>query len=240
MREAKASPIELRRDLITMKNIYCTLDTETYGGAAKPKGIYHVGGIIHDRKGNVMACFNYLIAEHFNEIQLDTYAKRNMERYALMVSEGTATMIDTEAHAVEMISSLCDFYGVKYVMAFNSGFDFVKTCCSSLLDGREFIDIWLMALQTVVSRKKYAKFCREHGLVSRSKKTCATSAEAVYAYITGNADYSEEHTALEDAKIEMAIFLACEKCHKAFTKNCHTFDYEGRFNLFPKWMGVGA
>ena len=47
-----------------MKNVYCVLDTETYGGAAFPKGIYHLAGIIHDRQGNVYGCFNYLIAEH--------------------------------------------------------------------------------------------------------------------------------------------------------------------------------
>lgn len=217
-----------------MKNIYCTLDTETFGGASKPKGIYHLGGVIHDRMGNVMACFNYVIAEHFNEIQLDSYAKRNMERYTEMVKNGTATMIDTETHAVEMVSSLCDFFNVRYVMAFNSGFDFGKTACKALLDGREFIDIWLAALQTLVIRKKYVEFCREHGLTSKTKKSCSTSAETVYAYLTNNPNYDEEHTALEDAKIEVEIFVKCMAAHKKFTKNCHCFDYADRYTLFPK------
>lgn len=218
-----------------MKNIYCTLDTETVGGASKSKGIYHLGGIIHDRVGNILACFNYVIAEYYGEIQLDSYAKRNMERYTKMVENGTATMIDTEAHAVEMVSSLCDFFNVRYVMAFNSGFDFGKTACKALLDGREFIDIWLAALQTLVIRKKYAEFCREHGLASGRKKSCSTSAETVYAYLTNNPNYDEEHTALEDAKIEMEIFVKCMAAHKKFTKNCHTLDYADRFSLFPKF-----
>ncbi len=218
-----------------MKNIYCTLDTETFGGASKPKGIYHLGGLIHDRAGNVLACFNYVIAEHYGEIELDSYAKRNMERYTDMVKNGTATMIDTEVHAVEMVSSLCDFFNVRYVMAFNSGFDFGKTACKALLDGREFIDIWLMALQTLVIRKKYVTFCRENGLTSSTKKSCSTSAQTVYAYLTGNPGYDEEHTALEDAKIEMEIFVKCVAAHKKFTKNCHTFDFADRYALFPKF-----
>ena len=45
-----------------MKKMYCTLDTETFGGAANPKGIYNLGGRIHDREGNVVASFNYLIS----------------------------------------------------------------------------------------------------------------------------------------------------------------------------------
>ena len=37
------------------------------------------------------------------------------------------------------------------------------------------------------------------------------TAEAVYAYITGNPEYSEEHTALEDSKIEAAILFEAWK-----------------------------
>ena len=51
-----------------MKTRYCTLDTETFGGAANPKGVYHLAGLIHERDGKVLASFNYLIAEHYEEI----------------------------------------------------------------------------------------------------------------------------------------------------------------------------
>ena len=217
-----------------MKNIYCTLDTETFGGASKPKGIYHIGGFIHDRQGNVLAGFNYVIAEHYEEIQKDSYAKKNFALYEKMVADGVATMIDSEEHAIAMVDALCNFYAVRYMMAFNSGFDYCKTACRDLLEGREFIDIWLMALQTLAIRKKYVEFCRENDLRSRSGKTVSTSAEAMYAYITGNAEYIEEHTALEDAKIEMEIFLACVRSHKAYTKNVHCFDYADSYLLFPR------
>lgn len=224
-----------------MKNIYCTLDTETFGGASKPKGIYHLAGIVHDRNGQKLATFNYLIAEHYEEINKDEYAKKNFPKYLEMVADGHITMIDTEEHAVSMVDALCDYYAVKYMMAFNTGFDFCKTACAKLIEDREFIDIYLMALQTITHIKRYATFCRKHGLRSKGGKrqSVATSAEAVYAYITNNAEYQEEHTAMEDSKIEMEIFLACLATHKHFTKNTHQWDCKENNKCFPSWYANG-
>lgn len=216
------------------KNIYLTLDTETVGGASNPTGTYHVGGFVHDRKGNILGGFNLLIMEHYDEIKNDDYAKKNFHIYEEGLKNGTFTVVDTEEHALKIISSICDYFGVKYVMAYNTGFDYVKTFCKALIEDREFIDIYLMTLQTIAHKKSYARFCRENGFKSRSGKTCATTAESVYAYLTDNADYKEEHTALEDSKIEMEIFLACLKMHKKYTKNVHQWDCrDGK--CFPKW-----
>jgi hypothetical protein len=217
-----------------MKKMYCTLDTETFGGASNPKGVYNLGGRIHDRKGNIVATFNYLICEHYEEIEKDSYAKDNFYRYLEMIDDGSITMIATEDEAIAAVDALCNFYNVDYMMAYNSAFDFSKTKCRQLIEEREFIDIYLMALQTITHLKKYANFCRENNLKSRSGKSCATSAESLYAYITNNAKYSEEHTALEDSKIEMEIFLACLKTHKRFTKNLHQHDCKDN-KCFPAW-----
>lgn len=217
-----------------MKNIYCTLDTETFGGASNPKGIYHLAGIIHDRMGNIFATFNYLIAEHYEEIEKDDYAKKNFYKYVEMIRDGVVTMVATEKAAVSAVDALCDFYDVRYMMAYNTGFDFCKTECKTLIEDREFIDIYLMTVQTITYIKKYAKFCRENGFRSSTGKSVATSAESVFAYLTGNTEYKEEHTALEDSKIEMQIFLACVATHKKYTKNVHQWDCK-KGKCFPKW-----
>lgn len=216
------------------KNLYVTLDTETFGGAAKPKGIYHLGGFIHDREGNVLAAFNYVIAEHFDEINKDSYAKKNFYKYMEMVSSGEATMIATEIDAIEMVNNLLNYFDVRYLMAFNTGFDYVKTMCAALMDGREFIDIQLMAMQILGKRKSYIDFCKANNLRSRSGKCAAVTAESFYAFISDNPAYAEEHTALEDAKIEMQIFVRCVKAHKPYTKNCHQFDYKGKWGLLTR------
>ena len=137
------------------KNIYCTLDTETVGGCTAPTGMYNLGAVIHDKQGNIFATCSMLVMEHYDEIAKDDYAKRNFPIYAERLARGEMTAVATEAEAVQMLSNLCHFYGVRYVMAYNSGFDFCKTSCKSMLDEFEFIDIYLMALQTITHKKGY-------------------------------------------------------------------------------------
>lgn len=215
------------------KTIYCTLDTETVGGASNPTGMYNLGCVIHDKDGNIFATTSMLVMEHYDKIRNDDYAKKNFPIYEERLCRGEMTAIASEAQAVEVVRSLCKMYNVKYVMAYNSSFDFTKTVCRELLVDFEFIDIYLMALQTITHLKKYAKFCRENKLYSRSGKTCSTSAESVYAFITDNADYAEEHTALSDAMIEMEIFKRCYAMHKKYTKNCHQFECK-KGKCFPR------
>lgn len=215
------------------KTIYCTLDTETVGGASNPTGMYNLGCVIHDKDGNIFATTSMLVMEHYDKIRNDDYAKKNFSIYEERLCRGEMTAIASEAQAVEVVRSLCKMYNVKYVMAYNSSFDFTKTVCRELLVDFEFIDIYLMALQTITHLKKYAKFCRENELYSRSGKTCSTSAESVYAFITDNADYAEEHTALSDAMIEMEIFKRCYAMHKKYTKNCHQYECK-RGKCFPR------
>lgn len=218
------------------KYLYCTLDTETVGGASEPTGMYNLGCTIHDKDANILATCSILVMEHYDEIRNDDYAKKNFPIYEQRLLNGELTAVATEAEAISIVRNLCNFYGVKYVMAYNSGFDFCKTVCRDLLEDFEFIDLYLMALQTITHKKSYVDFCRKNNLRSRSGKSCATSAEAVYAYITNNPNYIEEHTALADAMIEMQIFKTCYAMHKKFTKNAHQWDCKGKeYNkCFPK------
>lgn len=216
--------------------MYCTLDTETVGGINHPLGFYHLGGVIHDREGSVTGCFNYLIAEMLPYVLNDEYAKKNLHLYFEMLHNGTATLIDTQAHAIEVVNSTLEFYNVTTMTAYNSGFDYVKTMCAELLEGREFIDLWLMALECICQKASYKRFCEESERYN-NKKTCSTTAETVFAYLLGDPSYCEEHTALEDSKIELAIFNACIKSHKKFTPNCHCWDYPNKWELFPRIEG---
>ena len=213
--------------------MYCTLDTETVGGASNPLGFYHLGGIIHNRNGEIVGCFNYIIAEMLPYVLNDDYAKKNLPLYYNMLQDGTATLIDTQENAVAMVEALCEYYKVDTMCAFNSGFDYCKTMCRDLIAERDFIDLWLMALETICCKKSYQVFCAENGRYNK-KGSCKTNAESVFAYLIGNPDYCEEHTALEDSKIELEIFNACIKSHKKFTPNTHWFDSGNKFALIPK------
>lgn len=216
------------------KNIYCTIDTETVGGASAPTGMYNIGCVIHDKNGNIYATTSLLVMEHYEEIEQDSYAKQNFPIYKERLQKGIISAVATENEAIAIINTLCKFYNVKYIMAYNSAFDFVKTSCRDLVNEYEFIDIYLMALQTITHQKKYKKFCEQNNFKSRSGKCASTSAETVYSFITNNSDYKEEHTALSDALIEMEIFVKCASLHKPYTKNCHQWDCKIN-KCFPKF-----
>lgn len=215
------------------KKLYFTVDTETLGGMTNPKNAYHISGIIHDNTGKMYATCNYLVASMYDLIRDDEYHKSHFEDYAEMVRAGAVTFMPTIESVITAIETLLDHYGVEVVMAYNAGFDLIRGACAPLIENREFIDLWAMAIECLVIRKKYATFCRNNNLKSSSGKTVSTSAESVYAYLTNNPDFEERHTAFEDSKIEMEIFLACVKAHKKYSKNTTAHDAKLLYHL-PK------
>lgn len=98
------------------KTIYCTLDTETVGGASNPTGMYNLGCVIHDKDGRIYATTSMLVMEHYDEIRNDDYAKKNFPIYEERLCKGEMTAVATEREAVEIVRNLCKMYNVKYVM----------------------------------------------------------------------------------------------------------------------------
>ena len=135
------------------KTIYCTLDTETVGGATAPTGTYNLGCVIHDRYGNILATTSLLIMEHYDGIRHDDYAKKNFYIYENRLASGEISAVATETDAFNIIRNLCRFYGVKYVMAYNTGFDLVKTVCKILFLSLNLLTSILWYCKQFVIRK---------------------------------------------------------------------------------------
>ncbi len=74
-----------------------------------------------------------------------------------------------------------------------------------VLDYRpDLLDLWLFSCITVCNRPTYHAIADANGWRSDAGNV-RTNAEKVYAYITGNTDFIEAHTALDDARIETEI-----------------------------------
>jgi DNA polymerase III epsilon subunit-like protein len=74
--------------------------------------------------------------------------------------------------------------------------------------GVEWWDTLKMCREIFGGDEAYKIWCFEHGFVTKTNQAQMT-AEVVYKYITGNIDFVESHTALEDVEIEKDIFLYC-------------------------------
>ena len=62
--------------------------------------------------------------------------------------------------------------------------------------------------QFVAETSSYQNYCEEHQLFTDSGNY-STTAEALFRYITDNADFEEAHTALADSVIETNILFFC-------------------------------
>ena len=62
---------------------------------------------------------------------------------------------------------------------------------------------------------KLKKYCKENGYLTNHKTPQPRlTAEIIYRFISGNKDFVESHTGLEDVMIEKEILAYCYKKHK--------------------------
>ena len=75
----------------------------------------------------------------------------------------------------------------------------------------EFVCIWNMACNSICQQSEYKTFAETNYHFSNHGKNYRATAETVYAFLTDNANFTEEHKGLDDVKIECEIFVKCFK-----------------------------
>ena len=208
------------------KKYYMVLDTETVADARVP---YDVAWILVDRKGEVVERFNGLTAEIMqNEtlrylIKRDSFAKRKAAFY-----------LDNEPAQIMTFDDICTYTNHVIatfnatMVAYNAGFDVkVLNDYANVLLNKKFFsdsvevwDLWNMALNTICDSSNYVRWCIDSGFITE-KGNISCSAESVYSYLTGNATFEEDHTALSDCEIEAKILQAVfDRKQKLETSMC--------------------
>lgn len=69
----------------------------------------------------------------------------------------------------------------------------------------DIADLWLVACERLINNQRYKDYCLKNGFLTNSGTFFKTSAETTFSYLTENADFIEDHTALSDAVIESEI-----------------------------------
>ena len=83
-------------------------------------------------------------------------------------------------------------------------------------------DTMLMANDVIAKTPTYREFCFDNGYVTKHKTPRPqVKAEVIYKYITGDNDFVESHTGLEDVLIEKEILAYCFRKHKRMRKNLY-------------------
>ena len=202
---------------MSRKKYYMILDVET-ANSTDDALVYDIGYTIVDRKGKVYEEKSYVIYDIFvleKELMQSAYYAEKIPLYEEKLKEGKAVMKNLQTVMWEIRKKIKD-YKITKVGAYNASFDYralnttlrytTKSKYRYFLPyGVQMFCIWHMACQLIMTQKYYFHFAETHNLFSE-KGNLITNAEVCYRYLIGDINFEEEHTGLEDVKIEREIF----------------------------------
>lgn len=222
------------------KKYYLIVDTETCNGFMEEDGklnlnyslVYDLGFAIIDKRGTVYEQASLVISDIYYgmaDLMKSCYYKEKLPRYEEEIKAGSRQVVNYYT-ARKMIADLMVKYNTNIVIAHNAGFDNRATNNTQRYltkskyryffpYGTEIWDTLKMANDTICKQKMYLRFCEENGyMTAHAKPRPRATAEILYRYITGNNDFIESHTGLEDVLIEKEIFAHCMRQHKKMRK----------------------
>ena len=212
------------------RSYFLTIDTETANNMDNPF-VFDIGGAIHDKQGNVMETFSFIVREVFYgmpDLMAECFYQSKLPMYRAQIEQGfrqVKSWYEIRTH----VHKLCNKYSVKAIIAHNMRFDYRSTNTTQryLTYSRyryffpKDVPLWdtlSMARDTIVKQKTYIRFCENNGYCTKNGKPRAT-AEILYRYITNDVNFTESHTGLEDVLIEKEIFVKCIRQHKKMKRS---------------------
>lgn len=221
------------------RNYYIVLDTETANGYMTDGKLdltdsmtYDIGWAVIDKKGNVYERRSFVVEEIFfgcPYLMQTAYYANKLPQYYAEIRNGS--------RLVKCLKSIqwyfkhdAEQYNIKAVMMHNASFDVraLNNTIRWLTNSRNRyffpygLKIWdtlKMSRDTICKQKTYIAFCEKYGfMTAHATPRPRATAEVLYRYITGNIDFIECHTGLEDVLIEKEIFVKCLRQHKAMRK----------------------
>lgn len=191
---------------------------------------YDIGFCVIDRQGVIYEEYSYVVSEiflGFRELMETAYYAEKLPNYWEDIKNKKREVASVWVIR-RLVHELIKKYDIAEVAAYNMNFDLTalnnlvrfisgSACRWFFPYGIEFQCIWHMATQTLCNTKGYITKAMSMGWQSE-KGNIQTSAEVVYRFLTNNTDFEEEHTGLEDVKIEVEILQACRRKKKKMNK----------------------
>lgn len=228
--------IDRRRNyIIVMDTETCPLDRNYNGVTPFNMFVYDIGWAVVDKHGNVYETKSYVNKDIFygeKDLMNSSYYANKLPQYFEDIENGSrvvASWFEIRKDLVETMKR----YETNIVCAHNARFDDGATKNTQrwltkskyryfLPYGTEVWDTMKMSLDVIASMPTYKAFCEENGYMTRHKTPRPqVKAEVIYRFITGNNDFIESHTGLEDVLIEKEILAYCCRKHKKMRKKLY-------------------
>lgn len=207
------------------KKYVIVLDVET-ANMAEDALVYDLGFGVYDKQGNEYESYSKVITNIFDkekDLMQSAYYSEKLPQYYEQLENGTRERMGI-LQAKKFIREVMEKYGINEIYAYNANFDLtalnrtIRYVTKSKVRyffpyGTKVCCIWHMACQVLCTQKTFLKQGIRNG-----NGNLITNAERVYSYIK-NIDFQEEHTGLEDTRIEAQIMAWCFKQHKKMNRN---------------------
>ena len=203
--------------MINRDDVVIMIDVETTNDIECPI-VYDVGYQIFSLSEGVLCERSFVNADIFldKELMASAYFIDKVPTYWEEIKKGQRTL-KKWYNIKRQLYSDCELFGVKYACAHNARFDYTALHTTQryittskrrwvLPYGVEWLDTLKMARTALPT--EYKDFCMENDYVTKNGCTRYT-AEIIYRWLSGSADFEESHTGLEDVKIERKIFEYC-------------------------------
>lgn len=190
-------------------------DTETTN-LEKPF-CYNIGYVIANMEsGETLLRRDFVVEQVWhNDMLFTTAYYANKREIYVKRMQGRKCIMDKFGYITQQMYRDFKYHNVELAFAFNSPFDtkvFAYNCewfkCINPFDDIEIKDIRAFVHCFVAFDKDFQDFCEKHELFTESGNY-STTAETLFKYVSGNTDFTEEHTALADSEIELEILKFC-------------------------------
>lgn len=213
------------------KHYYLMLDTETANSLEDPF-VYDIGLAIVDKKGTIYHSESLIIEEIFfgySWLMESAYYAEKIPLYYEKLRNKESRLVSYKV-AKFIIKDLCEAWDVKAIVSHNGRFDYRSTAVTQRrLTNSKYryflpygIPLWCtmrMAEDTICKMKGYINWCNELPEKRLTKNgRVRKTAELLYQFITDDEAFVEDHTGLEDCKIEAKIMAYCIKQKKKMRK----------------------
>lgn len=208
--------------MIDNETLFLVVDTETTNSIDDPFA-YDVGFAVVKATGEVLEAHSYVVADIFldKDLMASAYFADKIPQYWEDIKSGKRVLRRFKTIR-SILRDVVAQYGIRYVVAHNASFDYRSlnytqrylTCSRwryALPWGIEVWDTLKMARECLGKNEQYRQFCLDNGYTygKEEKPQLRFTAEIVYRFLTGNLDFVEEHTGLEDVLIEKDILAFC-------------------------------
>lgn len=205
--------------MFTKYDKFIVIDTETTNSIDDPL-CYDIGWAVVDIFGNVYEKYSYVVADIFldKELMSSAYFADKIPQYWEDIKSGSREL-KSFFNIKKIFADCVKRNFVTIILAHNARFDYRSlNLTQRFLTSSKFryffpfgIEVWdtlKMSRMVLKEIQSYDEFCYLNNYLT--KRLCKRyTAEIIYRFITGNNEFIESHTGLEDVLIEKEIFVFC-------------------------------